>query len=132
MSVGKRAFDIMRAKVNQEWDRLQSLGTSPEERELQEAIDRPTIPVAAEPSMPHVTTPERARQVLGIDANADFATTQAAFERLVQRSNPANFPEGSREARQAADIQRQIQQAYSILTENMDSTERRFRSLEID
>lgn len=132
MSVGKRAFDIMRAKVNYEWDRLQSLGASPEERELQDAIDDPLPREAAAPTMPPVTTPERARQVLGVDANADFATTQAAFERLVQRSNPANFPEGSKEARQAAEIQRQIQQAYTLLTENMDSTERRFRSLEID
>jgi hypothetical protein len=35
------------------------------------------------------------------------------------------------EAAQAIEIQRRVQWAYGVLTEGMDATERRFRTLEI-
>lgn len=133
MNVGKRAYDILRGHMTREWDRIHGITLDEAESELQQAIENPVVARnAAAPKIAPVDTPERARLVLGVAADADFATVQAAFERLVQRSNPANFPDGSFESHQAAEIQRRVQQAYALLTENMDSTERRFRSLEID
>ena len=133
MSVGKRAYDILRGHVNREWDRIQGIPDDPAELELQRSLDSPAV-VRKDESVriAPVDSPERARQVLGVPSDADFSAIQAAFERLVQRSNPGNFPEGSREASQAAEIQRRVQQAYALLTEHMDSTEKRFRSLEIE
>ena len=138
MSVGKRAYDIMRGYVSQEWDRIQGMTRDSAESELNEAVESPftgrstDTAKPATPQLPAIDTPERARMVLGVNPGADFGTIQMAYDRLLQRSNPANFPEGSAEAKQAADIQTRVQQAYNLLTANMDTTEKRFRSLEID
>ena len=135
MSTGKRAYDMLRGYVNHEWDRIQGVFEARAESELQESLDMPYRPAAtAEPNAPVMTilTEDRARQILGVQSDADFDGIQAAFEKLNQRSNPANFPVGSAEAKQAADIQRNVHQAYNLLTKDMDATERRFRSLDID
>jgi hypothetical protein len=54
-----------------------------------------------------------------------------AFARFNKRSDPANFPAGSAEATQATEIQKRVHWAFGVLTENMDATEKRFKSLEI-
>lgn len=136
MSTGRRAYDILRGYVNREWDRIKGVDFDPAERELQEALDnpmpRPTQPTA-EPA--EVATMDRqllASKILGVPINAPFADIQKAFDRLNKRSDASNFPSGSPEVAQAIEIQRRVQWAYGVLTEGMDLTEKRFRSLEIN
>ncbi len=135
MSTGKRAYDLLRGYVNHEWDRIHGLFEQNAADELQESLDMPYKgqPIASQESPQYtVLTAERARQILGVDPTADFDGIQAAFEKLNKRSNPVNFPAGSAEAKQAADIQRNVHVAYALLTKDMDATERRFRSLDIE
>jgi hypothetical protein len=136
VSTGKRAYDLLRAYVHQEWDRIQGLERSDALQELDEALDASNANYKITPR-PKVNVPPEdaesyARQVLGVPDNADFEAIRSSFEKLCKRSDPARFPEGSSEAKEAADIQKRIYWAYSLLTANVDGTEMRFRSLEID
>jgi hypothetical protein len=122
--------------VNQEWDRIQGLEQSDAVRELDDALDagsanykmaqRPKVDVSPQDAEAY------ARQVLGVPTNADFEAIRHSFDKLCKRSDPARFPQGSSEAKTAADIQKRIYWAYNLLTANVDETEMRFRSLEIE
>jgi hypothetical protein len=135
VSIGKRAYNILRGHVNREWDRIQGLDRSYAEQELKEAMENSTPvpqPVAnAEPTSP-IDKKLRARQLLGIGPDAEFREIRKTFERLTKRSDPTKFPPGSPEAIQAAGIQQRVNWAYQVLTENVDVTEKRFQSLEIE
>jgi hypothetical protein len=136
VSTGRRAYDLLRSYVNSEWDRIQGIERTDAVQELDDAIDA-TSPNHKFVSIPKAQVPPEdaetyARQVLGVADNADFEALRHAFERLAKRSDPARFPENSAEAAQAKDIQKRIYWAYGLLTQNMDGTEMRFRSLEID
>jgi len=136
MSTGKRAYDLLRGYVNHEWDRLRGVEMSDAERELADAMDNPV----AQPSRSHTSVPshvtltdtELARQILGVGPGATFAEIRQAFDRVRKRADPSRFPEGSAEAIQASEINQRVHRAYAILSEGVDSTEKRFRSLEID
>lgn len=137
MSTTRRAYDILRGYVNNEWERLRGIEETDAEKELAASME----PGYRSPQPPaegtvHATSlgnsKEQARKVLGVGPNDSFVEVRKAFEKLNQRSNPANFPEGSAEQRQASDIQRRVQWAYSVLSEGVDLTEKRFGSLEID
>ena len=133
MSVGKRAYDLMRGYVNREWERIKDVDRQYAESELDEPIvRRAPLPADSQGPVPSVEPRERARQLLGVAQNASFQDIRKAFERLNKRSEPANFPVGSSEAAQAAEIQKRVNWAYQMLTENVDVTEKRFGSLEID
>lgn len=137
MSTGRRAYDLLRGFVNTEWERIRGVEAETDaQRELNEAMDLPNRPRATSAPVTEEALSqdriERARSILGVAPNATFSDIRKAFERLNKRSDPGNFPEGSTESRQAADIQTQINRAYNVLTEGMDDTEKRFRSLEID
>ena len=140
MSTGRRAYDLLRGYVSHEWDRIQGIERNDALDELDAALDA-TNPAnfkspQAQPAVSVEVAPEDAntyaRQVLGVPANADFETIRHAFEKLCKRSDPSRFPENSDEARQASDIQKRIYWAYGVLTQDVDETEMRFRSLEID
>jgi len=136
VSTGKRAYDLLRGYVNQEWDRIHSLERTSAQQELDDALDAGSANYKITPR-PRVDIPPQdaeayARQVLGVQPNADFEAIRNSFEKLCKRSDPARFPEGSTEATQAADIQKRIYWAYNLLTKNVDETEMRFKSLEID
>ncbi|MCC7230706.1 MAG: hypothetical protein IT203_09965 [Fimbriimonadaceae bacterium] len=135
MSVGRRAYDLMRGYVNREWDRIKGVEFESAERELQEALELPRQEERSVSLPPDETIlldrQLRASKILGVPVNAPFADIQKAFDRLKKRSDGSNFPSGSPEAAQAIEIQRRVQWAYGVLTEGMDVTERRFRSLEI-
>jgi len=133
VSIGRRAYDILRGHVNQEWERLQGLdafagqgstaaATAPD-MEPTEPTPRPTPKVD-----PHL----RATAVLGVSVGTPFNEIREAFLRLEKRSDPENFPENSPERARAREIQKEIRWAYGVLTENVDPTEKRFGSLEID
>lgn len=140
MSTGRRAYDILRGYVNREWERIQGVELNDAERELYESMD-PGAAAAEAASSPQTAAPAvhygvvdaaKAREILGVGPDASFADIRASFERITKRSDPANFPPGSAEAKQADAIHRRVHRAYAILTEGMDATEKRFRSLEID
>jgi hypothetical protein len=136
MSTGRRAYDLLRGFVNQEWERINLVGESPEVRELRESLEltsiKSTEKVTVRESYVEVDPKEWAQKVLGVTPGADFVEIRAAFERLHTRSDPSKFPSGSEEAAQANEIHVRVQKAYAILSEGFDSTEKRFKSLEID
>lgn len=136
MSLPRRAYDLLRGYVNHEWERIQEVEERFAEKELKEAVESPAPrPVEPAPTVAPEPTPdnrELARRLLGVGPEASFAEIRHAFERLNRRSDPSNFPAGSAEAKSAQEIQRRVQWAYAVLTDGMDATEKRFRSLEID
>jgi hypothetical protein len=137
MSTGRRAYDILRGYVNHEWERIKGVEMSDAERELYESLDPTTAaatPVPASAPVAHNTVLDasKAREILGVGPDATLAEIRASFDRITKRSDPANFPPDSPEAKQAATIHQRVHRAYAILTEGMDATEKRFRSLEID
>jgi hypothetical protein len=129
MSEAKRAYDMLRGFVNREWERITGVDDLAHQ-ELDEPVYTTTTRVETSATM---KDPDgRARGILGVASTANFEEIKAAYDRLNLRSDPGNFPDGSVEARHAAEINQKVQWAYRHLTEKMDSTERRFRSLEID
>jgi len=136
MSTGRRAYDILRGYVNREWDRIKGVEFDSAEQELQDALDNPAPrPAPTPPEAEENFTLDRklrASKILGVPVNAPFGDIQKAFDRLNKRSDASNFPSGSPEVAQAIEIQRRVQWAYGVLTEGMDVSEKRFRTLEIN
>jgi len=153
VSTGRRFYDLARAHVNSEWDRLKDLDIfdkindglhrSDAQAELEAATPATTqtesvaferIEYVVEKRV--VTDPEEkrriARSVLGVGPEAQYEEIREAFERLSRRANPSNFPDNTSERKQAQELHRRVHLAYQTLTENMDSTERRFKNLELD
>jgi DnaJ-domain-containing protein 1 len=136
MDTGRRAYDILRGYVNQEWERIRGVDDKDAESELNAAMVTAKLRAnrneQPEPE-PIVDDPQEwAHRILGVAPTADFAEVRKSFERLNSRADPSKFPVGSPEARQASEIQQRIQRAYAILAEGVDTTEKRFKSLEID
>lgn len=144
MSTSRRAYTLLKAYVGREWDRFSGLEEELARKELNEALDRVKPreePVATESrsekdgSILVPLDPEAqktyARSLLGVSADAKYEVIRAAYQRLNKRSDPSNFPADSPEARQAALIQKKVYWAFSILSEGIDDTERRFRSIEL-
>ncbi|HEY0865901.1 MAG TPA: hypothetical protein VGE01_00905 [Fimbriimonas sp.] len=131
MSTARRAYDLLRGYVAHEWERIQGVDETYAEAELNEAIQSGESAAPAAAAASSLDNRERARQTLGVSHNAGFDEIRAAFEKLNKRSDPGNFPPNTREARDAAEIQKRVHWAYSVLTEGMDATEKRFKSLEI-
>ncbi len=153
MSTGRRFYDLARAHVNSEWDRLKDLDIFDKINDgLHRSDAQAELSAATEPAVEResvaferieyqiekrvVTDPEEkrqiARKVLGVAAEAQYEEIREAFERLSRRANPSNFPENTSERKQAQELHRRVHLAYQTLTENMDSTERRFKNLELD
>jgi hypothetical protein len=144
MSLGKRAYNVLRGYVSTEWDRIKGLEHELAERELRKPdaaaaipLPSPTVTSKSEqlPIIPHLAPEDKkayARRLLGVAEDCSFEDVRKAFARLNKRSDPGNFPADSAEATKAAEIQRKVAWAYNILTEGMDATERRFRTLELD
>jgi len=138
MSSAKRAYDLLRGYVNTEWERIKGVDLNDAERELNDSLANPvTSPGGSTaskvaPATPAPSDPALARQILGVAEGASFIEIRTCFERIVKRTDPANFPTGSAEGAQAEMIHRRVHKAYAILTEGMDATEKRFRTLEID
>lgn len=137
MSTSRRAYDILRGWVSHEWDRIREVERDLAQNELQDAMDKPA-PIRPPQPGPELAavSPEDARKhaedLLGVKHGADFEEIRKAFDRLNQRSDPARFPANSSEREQAASIQKRIHWAYQILTDSIDSIDKRFRSLELE
>lgn len=131
MSMGRRAYDILRGYVGREWERIQGVEEKAAWQELETPSDKREASSTDLPPVPSLNREAHARTLLGVGPSASFTEVRKAFERLNKRSDPANFPSGSAEATQAAEIQKRVHWAFGVLTENMDATEKRFKSLEI-
>lgn len=139
MSSGRRAYNVLRGYINREWDRIQGVDQDSAWRELNDMVGGKNAETAAREEVISSATPQatpqdretHARQLLGVGADASFDEIRKTFERLSKRSDPKNFPDGSEEAKQAAEIQKKVNWAFLVLTERMDATEKRFKSLEI-
>jgi hypothetical protein len=139
MGEARRAYDLLRGYVNREYDRIRGVDFDNAERELNDSLQdymppntASTPQKATPPAEPTASREERARRILGVDANASFDEIRRSFERLNKRGDPSRFPVGSEEREHATSIQKSVQWAYGVLTANVDPIDKRFRSLEID
>jgi DnaJ-domain-containing protein 1 len=134
MSIGRRAYDILRGNLNYEFERIGSLFSESAEAELQEALDKPAPATAPEErqEVVELTQEEKARLVLGVSPKAKFEEIKKAYDRLTERCDPSRFADGSTEASQAAEIRTRVDRAFRILSNQFDPTETRFKSLEIE
>ena len=130
MSEFERVKRLASAYLNREMDRIKGL----ERRDALDELDgpAPTIPASNRPPAPVVVDADMARRYLGVDEAASFEVVRAKYEELVRRSNPNQFEEGTADHSKAMALQRRIHHAYSILSEEVSVTEKRFKSLEID
>jgi hypothetical protein len=130
MSGARRAYDLLRGYINREWDRIQGVEELDARRELDQASRVPDN--AGLPPIENQDPMEKARRILGVAADANYETIRKAFERLHQRSDPSNFPDGSEEQRRAESIHKRVMWAYRTLSESVTSSEKRFRNLELE
>lgn len=138
MSEAKRAYNLLRGFVNQEWERVKGFDMGDAWRELNETPaeaaekrERPattTITSGLEPNELEAT----ARTILNVTAKATFDEIRKSYEKISRRVQPQNFPTGSEEAQQAQELLRKATWAYQYLTKDMSPAERRFRSLELE
>lgn len=135
MSTGKRAYDLLRGYVHTEWERIKGVERSDAEREL-DAATAAAKASGGSPASVHQAVSEsrkqRACRLLGVAPDATFEQVRKQYERLSGRSEPSKFPEGSAARAEAAEIQKSATWAYQVLSEDVDSTEKRFRTLEIE
>jgi DnaJ-class molecular chaperone len=142
MSTARRAYNLLRAYINREWDRLESVFRADAERELEESLTTTTAPAspqtsdhserADEETSGEERRLEEAYRVLGLSRDASLTDLKRAYKRLSERSRPANFPEGSEERKRAARIHLKVQEAYDTLLPLLDARLRRFKSLDLD
>lgn len=138
MSEPRRAYNLLRAFVGQEYERLKGMGLLDAQKELDAALkpetqleSQPTA-VSGDTQAPPEDQRALARQILGVSADATFDEIHAAYERLRKRSDPSRFPVGTDAQKQASEIHRRVNLAYQKLTEDVSNAEKRFRSLEIE
>jgi hypothetical protein len=136
MSEAKRAYNVLRAFVNNEWERVKGLDLQNAWRELDAPIgeqprqsEEQTNPIS---SMEPTELEANARTILNVTAKASFDEIRKAFEKINRRVQPQNFESGTDEARHAQELLRKATWAYQYLTKDMSAAERRFRSLELD
>ena len=139
MSIGRRAYDLLRGYVSTEWERIQDVDRRMAEKELRtppsSSFNAAARPVTSQPEMtsqPPEDRRERACRILGLGQDCGFDEIRKCYTRLNKRSDPGNFPDNSAEQVKAIEIHRKVNWAYAVLTEDMDSTERRFRTLELE
>ncbi len=143
MALGRRITRLMRAFIEEQWERLESLVREEEAeaqaraeamRELERDLNEHRVPAAPRPSTrpPDPVDPVRhAYKVLGLPENADLPTIRRTYRELITKSDPRRFPEGSPERAKAEQIHAQIEQAYRTLLSHLDPSADRFRDLEL-
>ncbi|MER3412925.1 MAG: hypothetical protein C4341_01560 [Armatimonadota bacterium] len=142
MSTARRAYNLLRAYINREWERIESVFRADAERELEQSLNPTAAPEPSQttdqPSLqePGATEEQRryeeAYRVLGLSRDASLTDLRRAYRRLSERSRPTHFPEGSEERKRAARIHLKVQEAYDTLLPVLDARLRRFKSLDLD
>lgn len=138
MSEAKRAYNLLRSFVNQEWERVKGFDMNEAWRELNEnpaeAEARRAEPEAKQlnSAMDATELEATARTILNVTAKASYDEIRKSYEKVSNRVQPQNFDSGTEEARQAQELLRKATWAYQFLTKDMSPVQRRFRSLEIE
>ncbi|MBL8067233.1 MAG: hypothetical protein JNM28_02190 [Armatimonadetes bacterium] len=138
MSEAKRAYNLLRSFVNQEWERVKGFDMNEAWKELNEnpaeAEARRAAPEAKQPdtTMDATELEATARTILNVTAKASYDEIRKSYEKVSNRVQPQNFDSGTEEARQAQELLRKATWAYQYLTKDMSPVQRRFRSLEIE
>lgn len=144
MNEASRAYNLLRAYVNREWDRVKGIDASAAWRELEESLNGPTLRSDSSATTTCASTtpnldaasPEdlaaTARKILDVGDDADYETIRKAYEKINRRTQPGTFEEGSPEEEHASVLLRQATWAYQTLTKDVSATVKRFRSLEFE
>lgn len=133
MREAQRAYNLLRAFVNQEFERIRGVDASAAWRELNEPAPAAPAPTPeAAPEDVERDLEATARTLLNVTAAADFDEVRQAYERISRRVQPEKFDAGSDEAARAQELLRKATWAYQYLTKDVAPIERRFRSLEIE
>lgn len=149
---GRRAYTVIKGFVNREWERLFESEDEDARREvlttwaesgkedgdakvihLERVSDgsrAPAISALQQPSK--VDTVAKSRGVLGVQEKSSIEEIYKAYMSLIDRCNPSRFPDGSQEAFRANQIRIRVLEAYRTLTDHVDTTELRFRSIDLD
>ncbi len=133
MSDFQRAVNMVKGYVNREWERINAV----EQRDAREELDQiPNYPRQNQAPQEEPTVIVRdashARRILGVTEGATYDEIKVAYEKLSEMSKVDQFTTGTVEHSRAVRIQRSIHTAYTTLIEEFSTTERRFKSLEID
>lgn len=122
---------MVKGYVNREWERINAVETLDARTELDSISPKYSRTLSVEPTV-IVRDAAHARRVLDVPEGADYSAIQAAYEKLKEISKPEQFTAGTEEYTRAMRIQRSIHTAYTLLIEEFTTTEKRFKSLEID
>lgn len=142
MGMGRRAYDLLRAYVGREWERIETVYERSARTELNDFLDhQPTPPAFSKKNEEPEATPSAqdmgmteavAMRVLNLHPNSTLADLQREYKRLSERSLPTNFPEGSEERHKAAQVHLKVQEAYDVLLPKFDVRVKRFQTLDLD
>ncbi len=131
MREAQRAYNLLRAFVNQEFERIRGVDASAAWKELNETSPS-TAKVERKPEEQERDLEATARTLLNVTADAQFDEIRKAYERISRRVQPEKFEAGSDESARAQELLRKATWAYQYLTRDVAPIERRFRSLEIE
>jgi hypothetical protein len=141
MSEFERAFNIGRGYFDKAKDAILG-GASADDvatAELDEALNNPVLAAQVEANNAEKQlrtelaemSEEEARLVLGLDKDAKYPAVKSQHEKFLSRIN--EFAKNNPAKKQIADRERRrIEKAFALLSKNVDSTEKRFGSLEIE
>lgn len=141
MSEFERAFNIGRGYFDKAKDAILG-GASADDvatAELDEALNNPVLVAQVEANNAEKQlrtelaemSEEEARLVLGLDKDAKYPAVKSQHEKFLSRIN--EFAKNNPAKKQIADRERRrIEKAFALLSKKVDSTEKRFGSLEIE
>ncbi len=135
MSSFRRGYDILRAYIGREWERIETITESKAREELNSYLNHstpPPIPVEKKNDLSGPLSEADALKILNLSRDSNAEDLKRAYSRLINRSKPDNFPEGSEERKQAARVHLRVQEAYDLLLPKLDQTHQRFTNLDID
>jgi len=132
MNEVKRAYDMLRGYVGREYDRVVSQDRENAYAELYQPSAPAESPVELLPPVPAVDPKTEARRILGVQPGDAIEVIDISYHQLLDRSDPKKFDAGTEIQAKAQEIQAIIRWAYGILTDDLDSPSKRFRSLEIE
>lgn len=134
MSSFRRGYDILRAYIGREWERIESITEASAREELNSYLNNEPKSPPPTPAKQNLDGPldlATAYKVLNLTKDANVEDLKRAYNRLSERSKPENFPEGSDERKQAARVHLRVQEAYDLLLPKLDQTRQRFSNLDI-
>lgn len=141
MSEFDRAFNIGRGYFDRAKDAILGGATADDvaTKELDDALNNPAVVAQIEANNDEKQlrkeltemSEDEARLILGLDKDAKYPVVKSQHEKFLSRIN--EFGKNNPTKKSIADRERRrIEKAFTILSKNVDSTEKRFGSLEIE